>query len=93
MLLAAQDERVGHLLVVDLDGLKSVNDELGHQAGDDLLVKVAAALESASGLHAAVPYRVGGDEFAVLTPPDADPAGSPRRSTTSCGRSSAPRRR
>lgn len=57
---------------VDVDGLKSVNDEFGHLAGDALLVHVSEALRSV--LRAGdVLARIGGDEFCVLIaqpPPD-----------------------
>jgi len=53
------------LLLVDLDGFKSINDTMGHAAGDDVLRQVARRLEtaaSAGGMAA----RMGGDEFAVV---------------------------
>ncbi|OYX74300.1 MAG: hypothetical protein B7Y95_07545 [Rhizobiales bacterium 32-66-11] len=53
------------LLLVDLDGLKDVNDTLGHAAGDALLVETARRLERLAGERAVV-ARLGGDEFVIL---------------------------
>ena len=53
------------LVMLDLDGLKAVNDTFGHQAGDDCLRTLADAVRvTCRGSDCG--YRVGGDEFAVI---------------------------
>jgi diguanylate cyclase (GGDEF)-like protein len=55
----------GALIVLDVDRLKAVNDAFGHPAGDQVLKRIAAALQSQ--LRASdVIGRLGGDEFAML---------------------------
>ena len=53
------------LLLMDLDHFKVVNDSLGHQAGDLLLMQLASRLRAALG-EALPIYRLGGDEFALV---------------------------
>ena len=55
------------VMAMDVDFFKAVNDAVGHQAGDELLKVVAAAVEEACR-RADLPARLGGDEFAVLLP-------------------------
>jgi diguanylate cyclase (GGDEF)-like protein len=52
-------------MILDLDGFKEINDTLGHQHGDLLLIEVAERLRTAVGASGLV-TRLGGDEFAVL---------------------------
>ena len=58
-------------MILDLDDFKEVNDTLGHQHGDLLLVEVAARLTAAVGAAGSV-ARLGGDEFAILVPDSGD---------------------
>ena len=53
------------VLHIDLDQFKQINDILGHQAGDALLVDVAARIAACAG-DASVTCRLNGDEFAIL---------------------------
>ena len=55
------------LVMVDLDGLKTINDTLGHTVGDARLQALGAALRTSTRREDTA-YRVGGDEFAVLLP-------------------------
>jgi diguanylate cyclase (GGDEF)-like protein len=71
--LARELQRVGRsgvplsLVLLDLDGLKAINDAHGHQAGDERLQGLARALD-ACRRATDVAYRIGGDEFAVILP-------------------------
>jgi diguanylate cyclase (GGDEF)-like protein len=62
---AADTQTTAAVLFCDLDGFKKINDTLGHQAGDAVLIACAGRLSSlVRGSDLA--YRVGGDEFVVL---------------------------
>ena len=63
------------LFLVDMDGLKEVNDRLGHAAGSDALRDLAEALAGAVRTDDTV-ARIGGDEFAVLATVSGDPGAS-----------------
>jgi diguanylate cyclase (GGDEF)-like protein/putative nucleotidyltransferase with HDIG domain len=55
------------LVLIDLDGLKQINDSAGHQAGDECIVGLAQVLATAGRSRDAA-YRIGGDEFALIIP-------------------------
>ena len=57
----------GAVMIIDIDGLKLVNDALGHQAGDNLIRQVAAIMRERVRATDIV-ARLSGDEFAVLMP-------------------------
>ena len=57
-----QDQQIG-AIYIDLNGLKKVNDEQGHRAGDELIVRAAGTI---AGIFAEDAYRVGGDELVVI---------------------------
>lgn len=67
---AIRSRRYAHplsLAYIDLDDFKTVNDQLGHAAGDDLLRDVGALLRTTSRTSD-TPARLAGDEFALLMP-------------------------
>ncbi|MCL1125667.1 EAL domain-containing protein [Shewanella surugensis] len=53
------------LMVLDLDNFKKINDSMGHQVGDQLLVMVSKRIKDSVPYQTGI-YRLGGDEFAIL---------------------------
>lgn len=63
---AEQQEANGAVLIMmDINGLKSTNDQYGHLAGDELIITTARLIESVYGNDGEC-YRIGGDEFVVV---------------------------
>ena len=65
--LAARSNDQFAVMLIDLDNFKTINDTLGHQAGDDLLVQVAERL-SVAVRQSDLVARLGGDEFVIVLP-------------------------
>ena len=63
----AQQNTPGAVLYLDLDNFKIINDTLGHDAGDKLLLQVATVLKSVTRPHDVL-VRFGGDEFVLILP-------------------------
>jgi diguanylate cyclase (GGDEF)-like protein len=61
------EEHSYSVVLIDIDCFKRVNDDFGHQAGDQVLVKIAAHLSRSFPTAHSV-CRLGGDEFVVLLP-------------------------
>ncbi len=57
-----------HLTLFDMDMFKQYNDSFGHQAGDKLLRLLAHIMVSSTRRYVDLPFRYGGDEFALILP-------------------------
>ncbi|MGW7386874.1 GGDEF domain-containing protein [Streptomyces sp. NPDC054794] len=64
--LAAARRELLHVLVADADGLKTVNDSLGHAAGDLLIAAIGRRIGAWAQAHDGLAARLGGDEFGVV---------------------------
>ena len=60
-----------YIVTMDLNGLKVVNDTLGHDAGDELIKGAASCMKRAFGEYGSI-YRTGGDEFQAILLMDTD---------------------
>jgi diguanylate cyclase (GGDEF)-like protein len=80
------------LLIVDVDWFKDINDNFGHQAGDEALRALASSLSAAVRANDLI-GRIGGDEFAVLLPEadDIEAAANARRLTDAARALPSPR--
>jgi diguanylate cyclase (GGDEF)-like protein len=65
LIRADRNKSLVALMIIDLDRFKNINDTLGHDAGDQLLVKVANRLENCTREGDTV-SRLGGDEFTII---------------------------
>ena len=60
-------DRFTYLLLIDLDYFKTINDTLGHDIGDALLVQVSSRMKNLCKVHGNSVARLGGDEFCILS--------------------------
>ncbi len=63
--LKKYDKKITGIMSIDMNGLKKINDSLGHYEGDKHLIKIANTLEEFSS-NSYFFYRIGGDEFACI---------------------------
>ncbi|MEG6584381.1 PAS domain S-box protein [Dendrosporobacter sp. 1207_IL3150] len=62
----AEKRKPKGILICDLDGLKIINDTLGHEVGDNLIISAANVLVKCVPNEEAIIARIGGDEFAII---------------------------
>lgn len=72
---AARGNKVVSLILIDIDHFKTYNDNYGHQGGDDVLRRVAQAIDQGTNRPGDLAARYGGEEFAIILP-DTDPDGA-----------------
>ncbi len=61
------DDKYTYLLLIDLDHFKTINDTLGHDIGDLLLIEVADRMSKLAKMKKSSVSRLGGDEFCILS--------------------------
>lgn len=59
------------LFLIDINGLKNVNDTFGHEAGDEIIIGAASSIKGAAKESSAI-YRIGGDEFILIDEMDSE---------------------
>lgn len=69
--IAVNENRIKGMAFIDVNELKHANDNLGHKAGDSLLVNVAKCIKNVFKEYGR-PYRISGDEFVVVLEKDID---------------------
>lgn len=72
---AARGNKVVSLILMDIDHFKTYNDNYGHQGGDEVLRRVAQAIDQGTNRPGDLAARYGGEEFAIILP-DTDPDGA-----------------
>ncbi|XFA99386.1 HD domain-containing phosphohydrolase [Candidatus Izemoplasma sp. B36] len=56
------------IIMIDINGLKVINDSFGHTSGDNVLIKVASVIKESLSIRNSFAARIGGDEFVVVLP-------------------------
>lgn len=65
-----RDGKYFHLIIIDIDCFKEINDQYGHAYGDEVLQKLAACLQASARRPNDFIFRIGGEEFVYLTSDD-----------------------